>query len=233
MNRDGWGAVLWGDPAEIEDWKHCLGNMFDPWVEQVDNDVVLRSSSFDNIQTAEELRDVARILIDVLNGALSIDQNTRRVEFGGAIEFRAGAKHRTVFAEMDAFECRAKCRATAVVKDANGNVVTQAPQPSAVQRWSSAAQDDELLEDALIFFGRATDWFDLYKCLECLILRHGSEREFFAWAGAESRARGLKITANWHRHAPKKYERPANLVSYGDARSVLSALLSRALSEAV
>ena len=62
MNRDGWGAVLRGDPAEIEDWKHCLGNMFDPWVEQVDNDVVLRSSSFDNIQTAEELRDVARIL---------------------------------------------------------------------------------------------------------------------------------------------------------------------------
>ena len=38
--------------------------------------------------------------------------------------------------------------------------------PSEVQAWATLADDDELLEDALIYFGRATDWFDIYKTLE-------------------------------------------------------------------
>ncbi|BBF91750.1 hypothetical protein [Blastochloris tepida] len=230
MYKDGWGAILGGKQSDIEDWALCLGNGFDPCVERVQNDFILRSSTFDSIDNAEDLKTKAAALIDTLNGALSLDQNSGRVEFGGAAAFRDGNVNRTIFAEIHE-GLRVKARATATVIDRDGNFVTQKPQPSTVQNWISKIHKDELLEDALIFFGRASDWFDLYKSLECLIRRFGSEQAFFEWAGPESQARLLKQTANWHRHAPKKNERPVRPLSFDQARGALGFLLNRALNE--
>ena len=112
-------------------------------------------------------------------------------------------------------------------------------QPSEVQNWSATAQSDGLIEDALIYYGRATDWFDIYKALECLILKFGGgrsdgerEKTFkqLGWAPKKEIER-LQRTANWLRHAQRKYERPSSPMLIQEARSLLGALLRRALTE--
>jgi len=49
-----------------------------------------------------------------------------------------------------------------------------------VQDCVQLTDDDDLLRDALIYFGSATNWFDIYKVLECLIGRFGGEKNFLA-----------------------------------------------------
>jgi hypothetical protein len=96
------------------------------------------------------------------------------------------------------------------------------------------ADSEPLLDEALIYFGKATDWFDIYKCLECLILRFGGEAAFLAldWAPSDDVER-LKRTANYARHAKRKYAPPANPMGLKDARVLLRHLLRRALQAAV
>jgi hypothetical protein len=102
-----------------------------------------------------------------------------------------------------------------------------------VQHWSTNADSEPLLDDALIYFGKATDWFDIYKCLECLILKFGpSEAGFLAldWAPSDDVKR-LKQTANYARHAKRKFDPPPKPMELRDARVLLSLLLRRALEE--
>jgi hypothetical protein len=130
--------------------------------------------------------------------------------------------------------------AVGVVLGPDGKPLPPPPaQPSEVQNWSATAQSDGLFEDALIYYGRATDWFDIYKALECLILKFGrgrsdGEREKtfkeLGWA-PKNEIKRLKRTANWVRHAQRKYERPPSPMPIQEARSLLGALLRRALTE--
>jgi hypothetical protein len=237
MPKPGWGAGLLGEPTDLEDWAYTLKEPFDPWVEVHGAETVLRSASFDDLPSASEVRDRAAALIERLNGAVAISQQARRLRLGGIIQFTPdGRLHRTIFAEMGAVEVRAKVRASATVIRADGKPVpSPPPQPSEVQKWTTVAENDDLLDDALIYFGRATDWFDIYKTLECLILRFGggSENAFLAlgWA-LDAEITRLKRTANSARHARRKFNPPPYPMSLVDARSLLVVLLRRALKEA-
>ncbi|HEY2664256.1 MAG TPA: hypothetical protein VGI47_07945, partial [Candidatus Binataceae bacterium] len=75
-------------------------------------------------------------------------------------------------------------------------------KPSEVQDWVRLAESDDLLDDALVYFGKPPDWFDIYKALECLMLKFGGEAGFLAlnWAPA-AEVKRLKQTASWVRHA--------------------------------
>jgi hypothetical protein len=69
-------------------------------------------------------------------------------------------------------------RAIVVAVGPDGNPLPPpTPQPSETQRWLSIAAEDALLADALTFFGRSDDWFDIYKALECLIRKFGGGKE--------------------------------------------------------
>jgi hypothetical protein len=101
-----------------------------------------------------------------------------------------------------------------------------------VQTWAELAEEDNLLEDALIYFGRSRDWFDIYKALECLMMRAGGERAFLAWGWVpEDVIMRIKRTANSARHARRKYEPPPNPMDVKEAHSVVGRLLRRALKE--
>ena len=147
--------------------------------------------------------------------------------------------------------------AAATVTRADGKPVPPpAPEPSEVQRWSRVADEEELLDDALIYFGRvpqspagpeaghartpameATDWFDIYKALECLIDRFdgGHPKEFLKrdWAPAAEVCR-LRETANSFRHSRRRpsHKPPENPMGFKEARELLGQLLRRAIKEA-
>ena len=75
------------------------------------------------------------------------------------------------------------------------------------QRVARAATDD-LLADALKFFGGPQDWFDIYKVLECLELKFGGTASLVAngWTSM-SQLKLLRHSANvGNRHADKMLE---------------------------
>jgi hypothetical protein len=232
----GWGAVVLGEPIELANWASVLKEPFDPWIEVHGDETVLRSASLDQLTSATEVRDRSIAQIERLNGAMALSQGSKPLRFGGVIQFTVdGRLHRTVFAEMAAFEVGGKMHAIATVIGPDGKLVPPPPpQPSEVQRWMAIADGDGLLEDTLIYFGKAVDWFDIYNALECLILRFGggSERAFLARAwGPEPDVVRLKQTANWARHARRKFDPPQNPMALEDARRLLGQLVRRAFIE--
>jgi hypothetical protein len=237
-----WGAVIRGEQFDLDDWINALKVPFDPWVEVHGPDTVLRSQSFDGLSSADEVRDRAVTHVERLNGAMAISNNSQPLQFGGVVEFSPdGCLHRTVFLEAGAYGVgRASAIGVALGPDGTPKAPPP-PTPSEVQNWASLADADDLLEDALIYFGRATaprkrddptHWFDIYKTLECLILKFGpGEAAFLArnWAPASDVER-LKRTANWARHARRKFNPPPNPMTMEDARDLTARLLRKAFA---
>ncbi len=235
-----WGAVLRGHDFDLEDWREMLKPPFDPWVEVHGSDTVLRSESLDNLASATEARDRVVAHIDRLNGAMFVSKQSRPVQFGGVVEFGSDGKlHRTVFFEAVGFQGRTRVGVATLVVGPDGSPKAEPPpKPSEVQNWAASADADDLLEDALIYFGRVsapdqphppTFWFDVYKTLECLIKRVGGEMDFLAlnWAPADD-VRRLKQTANWARHARRKYRRPSSTTTEQEAKDLMAHLLRKA-----
>ena len=106
-------------------------------------------------------------------------------------------------------------------------------EPSEPQRWLPIAAEDDLLADALTYFARGDDWFDVYKALECLEMRFGGEEEFrsLGWAD-KGKIKLLKRTANSGRHARKKFDPPPQPMERTEARDLLATLMARAFLEA-
>lgn len=175
-------------------------------------------------------------MISGLNGAVALSQGARRLDLGGVIEFTAnGGLNCTMFAEMAAFEFRIKARAVGVAIGSDGQPIPTIPQPSEVQTWTEIATNVPLLEDALIHFGRADDWFDIYKCLECLFTLYGGEAEFYKlkWA-PRSRINLMKQSADLLRHAIRARPtqvRPPHPMKIKEAQDLLKSLLRRALED--
>jgi hypothetical protein len=235
MAQRKWGAVIQGDAPDLADWASSLKPPFDPWIELYDNETILRSSSLDGLSTAGEVRDRCVAYIERLNGAVALDRGSKPVRFGSAVEIGSnGVLHRTLFVEAGQFKLSGKPVTMRIVTfGQDGKPLTPPPQPSAVQAWAELAEEDELLEDALVYFGRSTDWFDIYKALECLIMRAGGEEEFLALGWAQkTQIKRLKQTANSARHARKKYDPPENPMGSEEAHSLVGDLLRRAFDEA-
>jgi hypothetical protein len=160
--RSGWGTILLGEATDLVDWKSVLAERFDPWVEVHGDDTVLRSQIFDESSSAEEVRTRALIQIQRLNGAvaLALDTGVTSIRFGGVIEFGPdGHPQRTVnFAEMRASEQGDKAQMAFSVTGPDGKPIAATPRRSQVQDWMQLADNDDLLGDALIYFGRGTNW---------------------------------------------------------------------------
>ena len=159
MSKPGWGAVLVGEPADLDDWTFQLKEAFDPWVEVHNTETILRSASLDELTTAGDVRDRAIVLIERLNGALALSEQTKPLRIGGVIQVAPdGRLHRTLFAEGGVYRIlggRAKLRATLTLTGPGGEPLPPPPpQPSQVQNWAAVAESEELLDDALIYFGR-------------------------------------------------------------------------------
>ena len=226
MHKPGWGIRLTGDVIDLGYWESGLQPPFDPWIEIESGERVLRSESFDELASGEDVRVTGIALIDRLNGAFAISHQARSVKLNGVVEFTATGKvNRHIFVAHATFEIRGvAANITVETFGPDGKPSpTPPPQPSPVQSWSSTAEQDPVLDDALIYFGKATDWFDLYKALESLELKAGGKQAFLAlgWASA-SQIKLLKRTANWARHAKRKNPPPPQPMDFAEARTLVA-----------
>ena len=237
MTKPGWGVVVQGEATDLQGWADNLKELFDPWVEIHWGETVLRSALLDGLASANAVSDRALAYIDRINGAMALWQQAGPLRFGKrVIQFTAdGKQHRTMFPQTASVEIRGSnaMRADTIHLGPDGKPVPPPPpQPSEVQRWAAIAEGDDWLDDGLIYFGKADDWFAIYKSLECLIERSGGgkERAFLDlnWE-PEAEVKRLKQTANWARHARRIFDPPPNPMTLKDARVLLGRLLQRAL----
>ena len=239
-SRIGWGVVLGGDAFDLEAWREALKQPFDPWVMETDDGLILRSRLLDPAATASEAYERAKALMEQVNGVLGVSPGAQLVRLGGIVEILSDGTRRRhdVFAQFNITDAPDRIRAAVIVRGPDGKPKPPPPGPSNPQRWLSIAASDDLLADALTYFARGDDWFDIYKALECLILRFGGgkKKAFQAfldldWAD-EDEIELLKWTANSNRHARLKFDPPPSPMERTKARDLLARLMARAFHEA-
>ena len=246
----GWIVQLTGDDLDLSYWERSLKPPFDPSCGRIPRDGgfvwALRSRSFDQMETANEVRTRALTLIAQVNGALGVQgdadplnfQAVGRIDNEGQISFTvfAGLNERvravdTATAEVQ--EGRDTITATAEVRNANGNLVPPSPpEPSAAQKWIKAAEENDGIADMLVFAGRADNWFDIYKAIELAERLSGGEHKLPKLLG-DSRAecQNMRKTANFYRHA--RTHRPKVLTNLTEAKPLLSFIVRTVLARLV
>jgi len=234
MSRVGWGIALDGGQFDLELWQETLKPPYDPWVVTTERGLVLRSATLDAATSSSEAYDLSEPLLDLLNGAFAVSHQAQTVKNHGIVEFMAdGSERRHVFARGASLVMRVRTRATAVVIGPDGKPKPPPPpEQSKPQQWLQIAATDEILADALTYYSRGDDWFDIFKALECLFLRFGGEKQFLdlGWA-SKSQIELLRRTANNERHARLKNKSIPNPMDRSEARQLLSTLITRAFQE--
>jgi hypothetical protein len=229
--KPGWYALIEGEDFDLEDWRICLNEPFNPVAEILpDGRTVLRSADFDEFQDADEVRERALILIARMNGALGLWNRTRPVRFDGVLRIdEDGKQHAYMFASMSASMGRLRGRATAVALGPDGKPLPPPPpKPSAPQAWNALAERDDDVSDLLDHFGRADNWYDVYKAIEFASHIAGGEHKLWKLLGDQAKPiKNLKATANYYRHA--KAPKPAQLTSLPEARGTLAFLVRSVL----
>ena len=69
--RIAWGVMLDGEASDLEDWQEALRHPFDPWVMATEGELILRSSLLDPT-TSSEAFEIAKVLMEQVNGALGV-----------------------------------------------------------------------------------------------------------------------------------------------------------------
>lgn len=232
MTQSNWGAILKGEQFDLDDWQNSLKPPFDPWLEKQGANLVLRSKRFDELTSGEQVHTRAQAYLDRLNGAFAISRQAKPVSLDGVAEITPDGQHHIYRFATGIMDGRSKVHAASQAIGPDGNPMPPTPpQASEVQHWSELADRDELLDSALIFFGKTT-WFDIYNSLESLENRVGGEKNFLAlgWE-PEDEIKRLKRSANWGRHAKGTFDPPPDPMPMKDGRNLLGRLIRRAFNE--
>jgi hypothetical protein len=145
VSQRGWGVELHGHPHDLADWEQALKLPFDPWVHRQEDEFVLRWSGFSGLQTVNEVRQSAAMLMDELNGAMAVVHSTRPVRSKGITEFRSDGG-RNKFAEIEEFRVRGRAVAEGVALGPDGQVrPPPPPQQSEVQQWLALGEKQQAL----------------------------------------------------------------------------------------
>ncbi len=158
----GWVAKLSGHNIDLADWQLALKAPLDPTCECLSYNEsviwVLRSHSFDNLQTPDEVSLPALDLIERLNGALLVECQGAPLIFAGVGRVDETGQIRFLqFAEGHA-QGRSRVSPVGQALNPSGNIIPPPPpEPSQAQRWLKAAESDENIARALKHFGQPTN----------------------------------------------------------------------------
>ena len=224
-----WLVRLKGEKFDLEDFPSLLRSPEHTVIEE-NGSYYLKSSDFDSLSSADEVRERAIAIIDMLNGAMKLHIHDFRGVFedGVTIIKEDGGRHHYVYLG-GSIATRVKVSATVTTSKGTQQI---APQPSEVESWLSLAKGDKAVADALHFF-RENTWISLYKVYEIIRDDVGGEEAITTngWA-TKKRLKWFTRTAqsraalgDYARHASKKYTPPAQPMPIHEAESVIRGIL--------
>jgi len=226
-----WLVRLKGEKFDLEDLPSLLRSPEHTVIEE-SGSYYLKSSDFDSLSSADEVRELAITIIDRLNGVMKLRmRNFRGVsEDGVTLIEEDGRRHRYVYLG-GSFTARSKVRANATVTTSNGTQQI-APLPSDVESWLSLAKSDKAVKGALHFF-RENTWFSLYKVYEIIKDDVGGKKAITTngWATKKGLDRFTQIAQSREalgdsaRHAAKKYKPPPQPMTIQEAELLIRGVL--------
>lgn len=225
-----WGVELGGTDTDKKIWRVQLKLPFDPFVEEVKDDrgdyLVLRSTTFECLDTRGEVHNIAKQQFEMLNASMSANAHTDPVTIGAVVEFVENTqprKHHFVSATTGTIRIRA-IMATATVIDAQGSRIEAAPMPSQAQLWMRAAALDPAIGSALRYINGKPGWVELYKAYE--VIRNMPRGDI-----PNSLVSRFTQTANAAgRHQPSnKHKLPKIPMELSEAHDLMNNLISTAI----
>ena len=113
-------------------------------------------------------------------------------------------------------------RPTLIAYDADGNVIPPPPPtPSEAQRWSNFARNNDTAADMLDHYGRADNWYDIYKTVELAERLVGGAHKLKKLQGNRATdVTRLKRSANYYRHAAQPI--PEDILTIREASAILA-----------
>jgi len=102
------------------------------------------------------------------------------------------------------------------------------PQPSDAQKWLQLAEKNDLIAELLDHFGRADNWYDIYKTIEVAEKVVSGERALQGVMGSAAQdLKDMRTSANSHRHFDG--HKPAKPFSLSESKSLLAQVVRAAL----
>lgn len=200
-----WLVRLKGEKFDLEDFPSLLRSPEHTVIEE-NGSYYLKSSDFDSLSSADEVRERAIAIIDMLNGAMKLHIHDFRGVFEDGVTLikEDGSRHHYVYLGCS---IAARVKVSAAVTTSNGTQQV-APQPSNVESWLSLAKDDKAVADALHLF-RENTWISLYKVYEIIRADVGGKKAIImnGWA-TNGRLGQFTQTAQYARHASKELTPP-------------------------
>ncbi len=224
-----WLVRLKGEKFDLEDFPSLLRSPEHTVIEG-NGSYYLKSSDFDSLSSADEVRERGIAIIDMLNGAMKLHIHDFRGVFEDGVTLikEEGSRHHYVYLG-GSIAARVKVSATVTTSKGTQQI---GPQPSGVESWLSLAKGDKAVADALHFF-RENTWISLYKVYEIIRDDVGGEEAITTkgWA-TKKRLKRFTRTAqsraalgDYARHASKKYTPPAQPMPIPEAESLIRGIL--------
>jgi len=227
-----WRVQLQGSSLYLQELKAILSD-HDPTITQEDNNFYLKLSAWEQLQEAEQIRNQAIHLIQLLDSTAHVFfRNTAPITIGHLVRINDdGQRQYFVFAEGSLTLEGILLNATATVAESDGQRIEH-KQEHPIIRLLRASANDVLVADALRFFRRG-DWISLYKAYE--IVRddlHGEQGIIHqGWLTKRSLSRFTQtaqsrdILGDDARHASRKYKPPSDPISLQEAKTMISELV--------
>lgn len=228
----GWYGQITGPQFALDDWCRLLERPYHPVAIRLETgETLFTSQELNDLTDADEVREAALAIVNRLNGAFRLFDEIRPVELQGTVQVTDDGKlHRTMCAEAGSI-AYVGARVEAEVIGPDGKVKPQPPQISEPQVWNALAQSNELVSEMLDHLGRADNWYEIFKVIECCEdLVGDGERGLLALMGdRKAEVKKLKITANSFRHSSRRASpRHINLT---DGKVLLATVARATLSE--
>lgn len=224
--------LLTGNLFALDAWCRFLRPPFDPAaIRLVKGETVLISTELRSLADADEIRERTLAIINRLNGALRLFDGIPPLQLEGMVEIASdGQLNRIKEAEVvEAVHLGGIVDAELLGPD--GKPKLQPPTRTSPQIWNALAQSNELISEMLDHVGRADNWYEIFKAIECCEdLTGDGEKGLLALMGDRaSEVKNLKSTANSYRHASRRASpRHYNLT---DGKALLSTIAVTVLTE--
>lgn len=217
----GWSLLLEGDEADLSDCLRIFDDPDGPKVQTDDGGYVLRAIEIDKHSDADSAYLEAEEMLARMNGARLLHHQGRPIRLQGSMVSHHQNGGRGAVIRVSGLEMTVR-----------GGVVRfpgpqgSPPDPSIVDLRRSRAF--ETRADALVFFGRADNWFDLYKAYEAI--KASVPRNKLSSAGLIKDRKTedeLTQTINKYRHAYTSYQGP--YLSFREAKALVADALKKLL----
>ena len=231
-----WLVRLEGERFDLEDLPSLLRTSEHTVVEE-DGLYYLKSSDFDSLGSADEVRECAIRIIEMINGTMKVRAPDHRGarESGVTLAEEDGRRRHYLYVRSS-FTVRSKVTANATVTASNGTLKAALSHTS-VESWIRLAKSDKAVADALHFFTDNT-WINLYKVYEIISEDVGGQEAIVrnGWATRQSlrrftqTAQSKAALGDLARHAANKFRPPSQPMTTQEAEALLRGLIVSWLS---